>query len=93
MFELKRKSVILSSKHRLVLSLREKLRDKKRNFTEYSQILGYLQEQERKERQIEKQWYGIKKKIIELEKSSPKHQQRKRRVVLRGQSTFAFRKT
>ncbi len=68
MFELKRKSVILSSKHRLVLSLQEKLRDKKRNYTEYSQILGYLQEQERKERQIEKQWYGIKKKIIELEK-------------------------
>ncbi len=67
-FELNRKSVILSSKHRLVLSLRDKLRDKKRNYTEYSQILGYLQEQERKERQIEKQWYGIKKKIIELEK-------------------------
>jgi hypothetical protein len=67
-FELNRKSVILSSKHRLVLSLREKLRDKKRNYTEYSQILGYLQEQERKERQIEKQWYGIKKKIMDLEK-------------------------
>ena len=67
-FELKRKSVILSSKHRLVLSLRAKLRDRKRNYTEYSQILGYLQEQERKENQIEKQWYGIKKKIIELEK-------------------------
>ncbi|TLY05503.1 MAG: hypothetical protein E6K87_00060 [Thaumarchaeota archaeon] len=67
-FELKRKSVILSSKHRLVLSLRAKLRDRKRNYTEYSQILGYLQEQERKEHQIEKQWYGIKKKIIELEK-------------------------
>ncbi len=67
-FELNRKSVILASKHRLVLSLREKLRDKKRNYTEYSQILGYLQEQERKERQIEKQWYGIKKKIVDLEK-------------------------
>lgn len=67
-FELNRKSVILSSKHRLVLSLREKLRDKKRNYTEYSQILAYLQEQERKERQIKKQWYAIKKKIIELEK-------------------------
>jgi len=67
-FELKRKSVILSSKHRLVLSLRAKLRDRKRNYTEYSQILGYLQEQERKEHQIEKQWYGIKKKIIGLEK-------------------------
>ena len=67
-FELKRKSVILSSKHRLVLSLRAKLRDRKRNYTEYSQILGYLQEQERKENQIEKQWYGIKKKIIGLEK-------------------------
>jgi len=83
-FELKHKSVILASKHRLVLSLREKLRDKKRNFTEYSQILNYLQEQERKERQIEKQWYGIKKKIIELEKKMPKHQQRKQRVILRG---------
>lgn len=67
-FELNRKSVILSSKHRLVLSLRMKLRDKKRNYTEYSQILGYLQEQERKEHQIEKQWYSIKKKIIALEK-------------------------
>ena len=83
MFELKRKSVILSSKHRLVLSLREKIRDKKRNFTEYSQILNYLQEQERKERQIEKQWYGIKKKIAELEKNSPKHQQRKQRLAVR----------
>jgi len=82
-FELKHKSVILSNKHRLVLSLREKLRDKKRNFTEYSQILNYLQEQERKERQIEKQWYGIKKKIAELEKNSPKHQQRKQRLVVR----------
>ena len=69
MFELNRKSVILLSKHRLVLSLREKLRDKKRNYTEYSQILSYLQEQERKEHQIQKQWYGIKKKIIELEKN------------------------
>ena len=68
LFELNRKSVILSSKHRLVLSLREKLRDKKRNYTEYSQILGYLQEQERKELQIQRQWYGIKKKITELEK-------------------------
>ncbi len=67
-FELKRKSVILTSKHRQVMSLREKLRDKKRNYTEYSQILNYLQEQERKERQIEKQWYGIKKKIMDLEK-------------------------
>lgn len=67
-FELKRKSVILSSKHRQVISLREKLRDKKRNYTEYSQILNYLQEQERKERQIEKQWYSIKKKIMDLEK-------------------------
>jgi len=67
-FELNRKSVILSSKHRLVLSLRAKLRDRKRNYTEYSQILGYLQEQERKERQIGKQWHCIKKKIVELEK-------------------------
>ena len=92
-FELKRKSVILANKHRLVLSLREKIRDKKRNFTEYSQILNYLQEQERKECQIEKQWYGIRKKIIELEKKSPKHQQRNQRVVLRRQSNFAFRKT
>ena len=67
LFELKHKSVILSSKHRLVLSLREKLRDKKRNYTEYSQILAYLQLQEKKEHQIEKQWYAIKKKITELE--------------------------
>lgn len=93
MFELKRKSVILSSKHRLVLSLREKIRDKNRNFIEYSQILNYLQEQETKERQIEKQWYGIKKKIIELEKKSPKHQQRKHRLVSHGQDYVSFRKT
>ena len=67
LLELKHKSVILSSKHRLVLSLREKLRDKKRNYVEYSQILAYLQLQEKKEQQIEKQWYAIKKKIAELE--------------------------
>jgi hypothetical protein len=74
MLELKRKSVILSSKHRLVTSLRAKLRDKKRNYTEYSQILGYLQVQEKKEHQIEKQWYGIKKKITELEKKITQRQ-------------------
>ncbi|VVC06329.1 Uncharacterised protein [uncultured archaeon] len=69
LFQLKHKSVILSTKHRLVLSLREKLRDKNRNYTEYSQILAYLQLQEKKEQQIEKQWYAIKKKITELENS------------------------
>jgi hypothetical protein len=67
-FELEHKSALLSSKHRRVEILRERLRDKKRNYTEYSQILGSLQEQERKEHQIEKQWYAVKKKIIELEK-------------------------
>jgi len=92
-FELKRKHAILSNKHRLVLSLRAKLRDKKRNFTEYSQILNYLQEQERKELQIQKQWYGIKKKIIELEKNSPKHQQRKHKVVPHGHDYVSFSKT
>jgi len=66
--DLQRKSVLLSNKHRLVTSLREKLRDKKRNYVEYSQILNYLQVQEKKEHQIEKQWYALRKRITELEK-------------------------
>jgi hypothetical protein len=66
--ELKSKSVILATKHRLVVSLREKLRDQKRNYLEYSQILNYLQVQEKKEHSIEKEWYFLANKIKAIQK-------------------------